>query len=648
MTEFTDSPRLQASLVALVLSNVVFVHLTGAVTWWWLVPLYVLTLGAPLLRHLRPSLVYRALWNISVMAIFALLVHHASSGIEHLLEDGLILAAICQVHLLNNLGPRQRPDLLFFNSFLIALVTSFFCQDVEFAALFAVYAGILTVGLQLSCAADSGAAHAPHVLWDGGRRAVATLAVTAIAFATLPRDFERPGLVSETLMRSGSQVGFSETVMLGRSGRAILSNRVVLRIRLLKGSRADVPAHWRGATFAQFSKGSWMPLSGRLRFGGSVDRAWQQTEFNAAQRGDGRADGARLAVTVEGQRAAGHVFAPLESNSVRLIAASGNRALIPYPDGTLAAERGNRRRAAREPLHYELALNATTEAEEHSARPRHGSWGPIYPYMQYASDGLGEQIVQLTQRLIGDQRAAPQHVVAERLRRHLASSYSYLLPGAQGAARDLEHFLSGAAGGHCEYFATALCLMLRSQNIPCRLATGYLCEEWDETGRLLTVRSRHAHAWVEVRDPAGFWYAVDPTPAAGATAEVAQTLLGQLGEQLGALWGAVTTFDGDARDQALQALAAAPGQAARWTRRHPLTATAALLLIGTLVVRRRRHGEPLVIRAYHRAVARTRLRRLPGETPREHLARARHADLDATRLEALEAAMTAHEAARYR
>ena len=41
--------------------------------------------------------------------------HASSTGLEHLLEDGLLLAALCQVHLLNNVGSRQQPDLVFLN-----------------------------------------------------------------------------------------------------------------------------------------------------------------------------------------------------------------------------------------------------------------------------------------------------------------------------------------------------------------------------------------------------------------------------------------------------------------------------------------------------------------------------------------------------
>ena len=108
---------------------------------------------------------------------------------------------------------------------------------------------------------------------------------------------------------------------------------------------------------------------------------------------------------------------------------------------------------------------------------------------------------------------APQHHVVERMRRLVSERYRYLAPGQEGAARNLREFASGAAGGHCEYFATMLALMLRSAGIPARLVTGYRSLEWNEEATELTIRERHAHAWVEVLDPEAGWYAVDGTPA---------------------------------------------------------------------------------------------------------------------------------------
>jgi protein-glutamine gamma-glutamyltransferase len=63
----------------------------------------------------------------------------------------------------------------------------------------------------------------------------------------------------------------------------------------------------------------------------------------------------------------------------------------------------------------------------------------------------------------------------------------------------IEDFVSVHRAGHCEYFATALTLMLRSQGIPARMVVGFKTDEWNDIGQCYQVRQLHAHAWVEVK-----------------------------------------------------------------------------------------------------------------------------------------------------
>jgi transglutaminase-like putative cysteine protease len=73
-------------------------------------------------------------------------------------------------------------------------------------------------------------------------------------------------------------------------------------------------------------------------------------------------------------------------------------------------------------------------------------------------------------------------------------------------------FLTRFRRGHCEYFASGLCAVLRSLGIESRIVTGYIAMEYDETTRQYTVRESNAHAWVEVRTGPRAWTAVDATP----------------------------------------------------------------------------------------------------------------------------------------
>ena len=122
---------------------------------------------------------------------------------------------------------------------------------------------------------------------------------------------------------------------------------------------------------------------------------------------------------------------------------------------------------------------------------------------------------------------------AQALERHLATSELYQYSLDLNFQRDLsldplEDFVVNHRLGHCEYFASALVMMLRSQGIPARMVVGYKGGEYNMLGHYYVVRQKHAHAWVEAWMPpgsvpdseiagvphaGGCWYRLDPTPA---------------------------------------------------------------------------------------------------------------------------------------
>jgi transglutaminase-like putative cysteine protease len=79
-------------------------------------------------------------------------------------------------------------------------------------------------------------------------------------------------------------------------------------------------------------------------------------------------------------------------------------------------------------------------------------------------------------------------------------------------------FLSNVKQGHCERYASALTLLLRSRGIPARIVKGF--RGWDAEGEgVYIIRQRHAHSWVEALVPragsngtAFDWLTLDPTP----------------------------------------------------------------------------------------------------------------------------------------
>jgi len=65
--------------------------------------------------------------------------------------------------------------------------------------------------------------------------------------------------------------------------------------------------------------------------------------------------------------------------------------------------------------------------------------------------------------------------------------------------------------GYCDYYASAMVVMLRSLGVPARVAVGYAQGEYDSTNGLYHVKERDAHSWVEVYFPRYGWVEFEPT-----------------------------------------------------------------------------------------------------------------------------------------
>ncbi|RLF02409.1 MAG: hypothetical protein DRJ64_09365, partial [Thermoprotei archaeon] len=101
----------------------------------------------------------------------------------------------------------------------------------------------------------------------------------------------------------------------------------------------------------------------------------------------------------------------------------------------------------------------------------------------------------------------------EAVERYLNTfSYSLTLSGAGDYETPLQNFLLHTKRGHCEFFATATVLLLRTQGVPARYAIGYAVSEKDEYSDDYIVRERDGHAWAEVYNGKA-WKTVDTTPA---------------------------------------------------------------------------------------------------------------------------------------
>jgi protein-glutamine gamma-glutamyltransferase len=125
-------------------------------------------------------------------------------------------------------------------------------------------------------------------------------------------------------------------------------------------------------------------------------------------------------------------------------------------------------------------------------------------------------------KICGAERSTSDKVRA--LQSYFTSEFEYSFDndaiGERRGRSPLRAFLENRAAGHCEYFATASVLLLRSQGVPCRLSTGYLVFEMNDDREYYFARNRDAHAWAEAYDDVSrTWILVESTPGIQAYVE---------------------------------------------------------------------------------------------------------------------------------
>jgi hypothetical protein len=108
---------------------------------------------------------------------------------------------------------------------------------------------------------------------------------------------------------------------------------------------------------------------------------------------------------------------------------------------------------------------------------------------------------------------------------YLRSTYPYSLSvGRRPPLRDaVAYFLFDARRGYFDYHASAMVVMLRSLDIPARLAIGFAIDGGarDPQTNLITVSEQHSWAWTEVYFPGYGWVEFNPTPGLGGVARAA-------------------------------------------------------------------------------------------------------------------------------
>jgi len=159
---------------------------------------------------------------------------------------------------------------------------------------------------------------------------------------------------------------------------------------------------------------------------------------------------------------------------------------------------------------------------------------------------LDPRIVELTRSTTAGADSEVQK--ARAIENHLRRDYGYTLQLLKTPVADpLAYFLFERKKGHCEYFASAMAVMLRTQGIPARVVTGFQSGVYNPLTGWQLVRASDAHSWVEAWLEGRGWTTFDPTPAdpnAGQPGLLSQfTLLTDAAQQFWQDW--VVSYDLD-------------------------------------------------------------------------------------------------------
>jgi protein-glutamine gamma-glutamyltransferase len=135
---------------------------------------------------------------------------------------------------------------------------------------------------------------------------------------------------------------------------------------------------------------------------------------------------------------------------------------------------------------------------------------PLPSYTQLP-DRIDPRIAELAGATI--RGTSSQLAGAIALEQHLRTQYKYdfeSVLNSQGHT-PISEFLFESRSGHCEYFASALAIMLRTQHIPSRLVTGFAATNQNPLTGYYDIYALDGHAWVEAFVDDRGWVILEPT-----------------------------------------------------------------------------------------------------------------------------------------
>jgi hypothetical protein len=324
--------------------------------------------------------------------------------------------------------------------------------------------------------------------------ALGILALTAGLFFLLPRTAEAAfaHLVSHRVFLPG----FSNQVTLGEIGEIKTSSRTVMHIRIFN-SQPLGGLKWRGSALTEFDGKRWSNAP-RVRTPIRIE--------------NGHVDLMPIDALPPGRSISYHVdLGAFETDALFFAGIPENLDL--HSTSLYRTDTGSYRLGHPTPQGFHYDAYSLLEEPPERAPPAYPA--PVLPlaarnqYLQLPA--LDRRVAELARTLTAS--AATDLERARAIERHLRTAYGYTLELPDKEVADpLANFLFQRKKGYCEYFASAMAVMLRTAGIPARMATGFQSGVYNPISELWLVRASDAHSWVEAWMPGHGWTTFDPTP----------------------------------------------------------------------------------------------------------------------------------------
>ena len=322
-------------------------------------------------------------------------------------------------------------------------------------------------------------------------------AVAVPLFFTFPR-VSGAGLGGNQLNTS-RLTGFSDSVRLGEIGQLLQSDETVMRVRVETNGEAINP-HWRGVALNNFDGHRWsktiQTMPKRVE---RNDRNFFQVDY------DIRSDDLTTQTVYLEPLSTQVLFA-----LARPIAVQGNFPFVSKDE----ADSLNAPSPAFERISYKVTSDTSLPDIEKLRRDDVPYLLSVEKTYLQLPPKLDERIGELAAQISADKNN--RYDKSKAVESYLQNNFGYTSQLKAGGDDPLADFLFNVRQGHCEYFATAMAIMLRTQGIATRVVNGFQSGEYNETADVYVVKQKNAHSWVEVYFPqTDAWIPFDPTPFAG-------------------------------------------------------------------------------------------------------------------------------------